>query len=95
MKTQINNNPKNLEKIKLDSIRLEILYRSLYILKKIEKEKENDIKEKENEQKEYEEKKYYLERTFLFYLYKNSKLKMIDENLFDSELKAHPATLKF
>ena len=34
MKTQINNNPKNLEKIKLDSIRLEILYRSLYILKK-------------------------------------------------------------
>ena len=63
--------------------------------KKIEKEKENDIKEKENEQKEYEEKKYYLERTFLFYLYKNSKLKMIDENLFDSELKAHPATLKF
>ena len=48
--------------------------------KKIEKEKENDIKEKENEQKEYEEKKYYLERTFLFYLYKNSKLKMIDEN---------------
>ena len=48
--------------------------------KKIEKEKENDIKEKENEQKEFEEKKYYLERTFLFYLYKNSKLKMIDEN---------------
>ena len=29
MKTQINNNPKNLEKIKFDSIRLEILYRSL------------------------------------------------------------------
>ena len=63
--------------------------------KNIEKEKDNDIKDKEKEKKEYEEKKYYLERTFLFYLYKNSKLKMIDENLFDSELKAHPATLKF
>ena len=44
MKTQINNNPKNLEKIKFDSIRLEILYRSLYILKKKFEKYKKDIK---------------------------------------------------
>ena len=60
--------------------------------KKIEKEPEKGNEKKE---KEYEEKKYYLERTFLFYLYKNSKLKMINDELFDSELRAHPAALKF
>ena len=58
--------------------------------KKIEKEPE-----KEKDKKEIEEKQFYLERTFLFYLYKNSKLKMINEDLFDSELRAHPAALKF
>ena len=61
-------------------------------IKKIEKEPE---KANEKKEKEFEEKKYYLERTFLFYLYKNSKLKMINDDLFDSELKAHPAALKF
>ena len=61
--------------------------------KKIEKERDNENK---NEAKiEYEEKNYYLERTFIFYLYKNSKLKLINEDLFDCELKAHPASLKF
>ena len=59
-------------------------------IKKIEKEPE-----KNTDKKETEEKQFYLERTFLFYLYKNSKLKMIDDDLFDSELRAHPATLKF
>ena len=34
MKNQVNNTRENLNKIKIDSIRLEILYRSLYILKK-------------------------------------------------------------
>ena len=34
MQNQINNSQENLNKIKIDSIRLEILYRSLYILKK-------------------------------------------------------------
>ena len=58
--------------------------------KKIEKETEKNA-----DKKEIEEKQFYLERTFLFYLYKNSKLKMIDDDLFDSELRAHPATLKF
>ena len=58
--------------------------------KKIEKEPEKD-----KDKKEIEEKQFYLERTFLFYLYKNSKLKMINEDLFDSELRAHPAALKF
>ena len=58
--------------------------------KKIEKESEKD-----KDKKEIEEKQFYLERTFLFYLYKNSKLKMINEDLFDSELRAHPAALKF
>ena len=62
-------------------------------IKKMEKIKEND--EKQEEKKEIFDKKYYLERTFIFYLYKNSKLKLINENLFDSELKAHPAALKF
>ena len=63
-------------------------------IKKMEKDKETEDKS-ENKEKEITEKKYYLERTFIFYLYKNSKLKMIDENLFDCELKAHPASLKF
>ena len=61
--------------------------------KYIEKDKEND--DKNDDKKEIIEKKYYLERTFIFYLYKNSKLKLINEDLFDSELKAHPASLKF
>ena len=62
--------------------------------KKIERDKEVEDKNGEKE-KEIIEKKYYLERTFIFYLYKNSKLKMINEDLFDCELKAHPASLKF
>ncbi len=61
--------------------------------KKIEKEKDYENRNEDN--KEIIEKKYYLERTFIFYLYKNSKLKLINEDLFDSELKAHPASLKF
>ena len=61
--------------------------------KKIEKDKDNENRNEDN--KEIVEKKYYLERTFIFYLYKNSKLKLINEDLFDSELKAHPASLKF
>ena len=61
--------------------------------KKIEKDKDNENRNEDN--KEIIEKKYYLERTFIFYLYKNSKLKLINEDLFDSELKAHPASLKF
>ena len=63
-------------------------------IKKIEKDKETEDKNDEKE-KEIIEKKFYLERTFIIYLYKNSKLKMINEELFDSELKAHPASLKF
>ena len=64
-------------------------------VKKIEKENDTEIKSKDI--KEIIDKKYYLERTFIFYLYKNSKLKLLDENggLFNSELKAHPASLKF
>jgi len=58
--------------------------------KKIEKEPE-----KNTDKKEIIERQYYLERTFLFYLYKNSKLKMLNDELFDSELRAHPAALKF
>ena len=61
--------------------------------KKIEKDKDNENRNEDN--KEIIEKKYYLERTFIFYLYKNSKLKLINEDLFDSELKAHPSSLKF
>ena len=45
MKNSINDNKKeNLNKIKLDSIHLEILYRSLYILKKKFEKYKNDIK---------------------------------------------------
>ena len=76
---------------KLDLIQIGLTFYQEKI-KKIEKEPEKNSEKKE---KEFEEKKYYLERTFLFYLYKNSKLKMINDDLFDSELKAHPAALKF
>ena len=58
-------------------------------------EKDADNEEKSEEKKEYIEKKFYLEKTFIFYLFQNSKLKLIDEDLFDNELKAHPASLKF
>ena len=58
-------------------------------------EKDADNEEKNEEKKEYIEKKFYLEKTFIFYLFQNSKLKLIDEDLFDNELKAHPASLKF
>ena len=58
--------------------------------KEIEKEPE-----KKTDKKEKIERQYYLERTFLFYLYKNSKLKMLNDELFNSELRAHPAALKF
>ena len=61
--------------------------------KKIEKDKDNE--DKNEEKRELVDRKFYLERTFIFYLYKNSKLKLINEELFDSELKAHPASLKF
>ena len=60
--------------------------------KNIENIKDSEGK---NEEKEIIKKDFYLERTFIFYLYKNSKLKLIDEDLFDTELKAHPASLKF
>ena len=53
--------------------------------------------ENEKEKKEFDEKlnEFYVERTFTFYLFKNSKLKMINNNIFDSEMLCHPATLKF
>ena len=58
-------------------------------------EKDIDNEERKEEKREKIEKKFYLEKTFIFYLYQNSKLKLIDENLFENELKAHPASLKF
>ena len=61
--------------------------------KQMQKNKDNE--NRNDEKNEIIEKKYYLERTFIFYLYKNSKLKLIDEDLFGGELKAHPASLKF
>ena len=53
--------------------------------------------ENEKEKKDFDEKlnEFYVERTFTFYLFKNSKLKMINNNIFDSEMLCHPATLKF
>ena len=77
---------------KLDLIQIGFTF---YIEKTKKIEKERDNENKNGEKIEYEEKNYYLERTFIFYLYKNSKLKMINDDLFDSELKAHPASLKF
>ena len=74
---------------KLDLIQIGLTF-YLEKTKKIEKEPD-----KEKDKKEYEEKQFYLERTFLFYLYKNSKLKFINDKLFDSQLRAHPAALKF
>ena len=50
--------------------------------KKIEKDKDNE--DKNEEKRELVDRKFYLERTFIFYLYKNSKLKLINEELFDS-----------
>ena len=77
---------------KLDLIQIGFTF---YIEKTKKIEKERDNENKNGEKIEYEEKNYYLERTFIFYLYKNSKLKLINEDLFDSELKSHPASLKF
>ena len=77
---------------KLDLIQIGFTF---YIEKTKNIEKERDNENKNEEKKECIEKNYYLERTFIFYLYKNSKLKLINEDLFDSELKAHPASLKF
>lgn len=42
-----------------------------------------------------EKEENYIERTFTFYLYKDSKLKNIKNNLFTNELTCHPASLKF
>ena len=58
-------------------------------------EKNADNENRNEGKKETTEKKFYLEKTFIIYLYKNSKLKLIDEDLFGGELKAHPASLKF
>ena len=58
-------------------------------------EKNVDNENRNEGKKETTEKKFYLEKTFIIYLYKNSKLKLIDEDLFGGELKAHPASLKF
>ena len=77
---------------KLDLIQIGFTF---YQEKTKKMEKDKDTEDKNDEKKEIIEKKYYLERTFIFYLYKNSKLKMINEELFDSELKVHPASLKF
>ena len=77
---------------KLDLIQIGFTF---YQEKKKNMEKDKDTEDRSDDKKEIIEKKYYLERTFIFYLYKNSKLKMINEDLFDSELKAHPASLKF
>ena len=46
----------------------------------------------ENNQKIEE---FYIERTFTFYLFKNSKLRFLDNNIFTSEMMCHPASLKF
>lgn len=62
--------------------------------KKIIKTEKKDEKNK-NEEPEVINKQFYLERTFTFYLFKNSKLKLIDDKIFESELNAHPASLKF
>ena len=76
---------------KLDLIQIGFTF-YLEKTKNIENIKDSEGK---NEEKEIIKKDFYLERTFIFYLYKNSKLKLIDEDLFDTELKAHPASLKF
>jgi hypothetical protein len=38
---------------------------------------------------------FYIERTFTFYLFKNSKLKFLNKNIFSSEMMCNPASLKF
>ena len=38
---------------------------------------------------------FYIERTFTFYLFKNSKLKFLNNNFFSSEMMCNPASLKF
>ena len=38
---------------------------------------------------------FYIERTFTFYLFKNSKLKFLNNNIFSSEMMCNPASLKF
>ena len=76
---------------KLDLIQIGFTF-YLEKTKNIENIKDSEGK---NEEKEIIKKDFYLERTFIFYLYKNSKLKLIDEDIFDTELKAHPASLKF
>ena len=42
-----------------------------------------------------ENEQIYIERTFTFYLFKNSKLKSINDDVFHSEMLCHPAALKF
>lgn len=42
-----------------------------------------------------ENEQIYIERTFTFYLFKNSKLKSINDDVFRSEMLCHPAALKF
>lgn len=42
-----------------------------------------------------ENEQIYIERTFTFYLFKNSKLKSINDDIFRSEMLCHPAALKF
>ena len=38
---------------------------------------------------------FYIERTFTFYLFKNSKLRFLNKNIFSSEMMCNPASLKF
>ena len=78
---------------KLDLIQIGLTF---YIekIKKIKTEKKEE-KDKKQEEPEIIDKQFYLERTFTFYLFKNSKLKLIDDKIFENELKAHPASLKF
>ena len=77
---------------KLDLIQIGFTF---YQEKTKEMEKNVDNENRNEGNKEIIKKKYYLEKTFIIYLYKNSKLKLIDEDLFGGELKAHPASLKF
>ena len=48
----------------------------------------------ENSEKKKKE-ELYIERTFTFYLFKNSKLRFLNNNIFNSEMMCHPASLKF
>ena len=45
--------------------------------------------------REAEKEEIYIERTFTFYLFKNSKLRALNKDIFNNEMICHPATMKF